>query len=633
MADYPQAKPPKDLSRFFVNNMEIGGSGTAIYNRGEIWNVDDYNPDLQSQQGMLVWEKMRSSDGHVAGALSHVGTPFVSAHWRVAPGGEKPKDGKDATPEAIKIADFVSNALFRRPILDGKRRGWTSFVRHMNLCLPFGHMLFEKTMEIDLKTGMYVYKKIAPRLPKSIWYYKLKTDGSNDLESVCQYAYFANENGGQYRQVHIPAEAVVHFAPFMEGDNWFGRSILRPAYMHWFHKRELLKLDGMRHERHGVGIPVMKLPDGAGDEAHKLAEKILSELRAHERQFVKIPFDFEFEILYPTGTASDIMSSCEYHDENIGRALLTEFVSLGATASGSRSLGQTKQDFLMLSLQGLGNYYCEVMNEYVIKPLVDINFGEQEEYPCLEIEDLDTMAPLLKAKLLQLLVGSKVIRTDDPLEDYARKNFYFPKRDPESQKRRMTEDSPAPVLGPKDPTATRPRTSGNNDKPAQGGGNAEDATAERMMYDKHIRPIRLSQNERILEEVGKLIPTDPGPAWEIAREKIRPLHGRLSSNVFKAVCERVSEATNQKDLNPTLRKKIKVLADQFAMTATQASVAQGVMAALSGKALGFHAEDILEITAADLRDTELERDYWLGKYEYLTAEVLSGDNLYAGGGA
>ena len=492
-----------------TSRTEIGGTGTYMYANGKIYNLDDYNPDLQGAAAMLVYEKMRSSDGQVAGSLARINLPFMSAKWKVFPPGKE--DGKEVTAEGQKMADFIHEWVMEYPILDGDRAGWKDFLRHVLLMLPFGFMAFERVMGVTPDGTTYI-KKLGPRLPKSVQNFTVK---GGKLQSMTQYAYFPDG----YREVTIPANKLVLFCPQREGDNFFGRAILRPAYMHWYSKRELLRFDVIRHERHGVGLPVITIPSGAGDLANQLAEKIGAEIRAHERQFVKLPEDFTLQIMYPTGTASDIIGSAKYHDENISRSMMTEFMSLGATFSGSRSMVQSKSDQLMLVLQGWADYICERVKSEIIVPLIIANFGEQEDYPRIVAEDMDTMSPLVKAKLMQLMVQSGVIEPDDKLEEYSRSGLNLPAKDLKSVRKKIV----AAPFGGGDPN----RPSGDNSKPVDGGGNGADRLVEQeteVAYDRSIAHVIREQTTK----AGHWVAADEQKSGLVPL----PMKDRLANNMF-----------------------------------------------------------------------------------------------------
>jgi hypothetical protein len=54
-------------------------------------------------------------------------------------------------------------------------------------------------------------------------------------------------------------DKLIVFVNEMEGMNWWGTSLLRPAYKHWFIKNTLYKIDAIAHERQGLGIPYVSI--------------------------------------------------------------------------------------------------------------------------------------------------------------------------------------------------------------------------------------------------------------------------------------------------------------------------------------------------------------------------------------
>jgi hypothetical protein len=65
--------------------------------------------------------------------------------------------------------------------------------------------------------------------------------------------------------------------------------VLRSAYKHWFIKDKLYKFDAIRHERQGVGIPIIYLPDNATPSDKAYAEKIVKNIRATEQTGIVMP--------------------------------------------------------------------------------------------------------------------------------------------------------------------------------------------------------------------------------------------------------------------------------------------------------------------------------------------------------
>jgi hypothetical protein len=166
--------------------------------------------------------------------------PIHGARWYVEPASEDQADQD--------IADFVSQCLFEHQSIT-----WNDLLRQALLSLPFGVMVFEKvftTMDIDGTTRI-VWDKLAPRMPKSIQRWAI---GDGKQPGILQY-----KSDGSV--VEIPMEKLVVIVNEMEGENWWGTSILRAAYKHWFIKNTFYKIDAIAFERQGLGIPSGTLPE------------------------------------------------------------------------------------------------------------------------------------------------------------------------------------------------------------------------------------------------------------------------------------------------------------------------------------------------------------------------------------
>jgi len=74
-----------------------------------------------------------------------------------------------------------------------------------------------------------------------------------------------------------------------EGDNYQGVSVLRPAYKHWFIKQNLEKFDAIKHQKQGVGVPVIYLPKNATTEDKDAALTIVKNFKANEQSGVVMP--------------------------------------------------------------------------------------------------------------------------------------------------------------------------------------------------------------------------------------------------------------------------------------------------------------------------------------------------------
>lgn len=380
---------------------ELGATGSSVF-AGVI--TEEYNSELQGQKGILVYEKMRKSDSRVKSAIMVCELPLRAATWSVVPASDEEQD--------VQIAEFVENNL-----LSGMTITWDSFLHHALLMLPFGFSIFEKVWEI--RDNQVVYRKLAPRLPKTLSKWIL--DETGGLAGIEQSAWRNNE----YKTIQIPVEKLLVFTNEREGSNYEGVSILRSAYKHWYYKDNFYRIDGIAAERHATGVPYFKHPSTAQKADKDRLDEIGQHLQAHEQQYVRLAEDYEFDIKGVSGAIRDIMPSIQHHDRKIAESVLADFLDLGAGDRGSWALSKDKSSFFLMSLGAVGKNICDTMNEYAIKPLVDYNF-QVKAYPKLKVSGLETRDMQVYAQTVTSLFNASAITPDFKTENHLREQLEFP---------------------------------------------------------------------------------------------------------------------------------------------------------------------------------------------------------------
>lgn len=359
--DNMRTQPSLPLKKSYPR-AELGDSGTRG-TKGVI--TEEYNPQLQGIQGVRIFDEMRKSDGTVRAAMLVTTLPIRRAKWFVNPATDDEKD--------IEIANFVEHALF-----DWMRDSWDDIVRQALLMIPFGVMVFEKVYdayEFNGKTYVTI-KKLAPRLPKSIQQWEL-TDGTFGIQQVMQ-------EGGL---AQIPGSKLLVFVNEREGDNWWGTSMLRAAYKHWYYKNNFYKIDAVAFERQGLGVPVITMPTGYTESDEQKAITAASNLRANEAAYLVLPPEYKAEFMnMGAGTTRDPQNSINHHNKEILQSVLAQFLELGQTSSGggSRALSEDHTDLFLNSLEAVANNLISEFNQDLIVELVDMNFDDVEVYPKLD---------------------------------------------------------------------------------------------------------------------------------------------------------------------------------------------------------------------------------------------------------
>lgn len=403
--DVQRTQPSIPLKRSYPR-AEIGDSGTRT-TRGIV--AEEYNPNLQGINGIRVYDEMRKSDGTVRAAMLVTTLPIRRAKWFVNPATQDAQD--------VEIANFVEHALF-----DWIGDSWDDIVRQALLMVPFGVMVFEKVygvQEYEGKTYVTV-KKLASRMPKSIQQWELP-DHTFGIQQVTQ----------EMGIVNIPGAKLLIFVNEKEGDNWWGTSMLRAAYKHWYYKNNFYKIDAMAFERQGLGVPVIKMPQGytANDEAK--AATAASNLRANESAYLILPPEYTAEFMNMGASSTrDPHNSINHHNKEILQSVLAQFLELGQTSTGggSRALSEDHTDLFLNALEAIANSLITEFNKNLIPELVDMNFNDVQVYPKLDYNGITRTDAQGMATAYKTLVDSGGITPIPEDEQYLRAGVGLPAR-------------------------------------------------------------------------------------------------------------------------------------------------------------------------------------------------------------
>lgn len=469
---------------------EIGRTGTAYFN-GVI--ADEYNSDLQGQRGIETYDKMRRSDAQVQAVLWVCELPIRSARWAVEPGGEDAK--------SVEIAQQVEANLLEEMSIT-----WDDFLRHALLMLPFGFIVFEKVWE--RRDGGLRYRKLAPRMPSSIDKWDMEVDGG--LKGVQQLVW-AN---GTFERPYIPIEKLLVFTNRKEGANWAGMSLLRAAYKHWYYKDNMYRVDAIAMERHGVGVPYVKMSAEAAVEDYEEAADILQSLHAHERSYVVGKHCWEeFSMVgidRPTQSVVSLKESIQHHDIMIARSILAQFINLGSTDTGSYALSEDQSSFFLMALQATANQITDVMNAYAIRPLVDVNWGPQEAYPRLTYSKLEQRDLSTYGDAIAKLLGSGALVVDEGLRDTIRDLYGLPEEPDTPEVATPAPTAPEPPQP--EPSPSAPDADEGDDADEQRA-DAEATLTEphdcghshRLNEEPFWRPLQGAEDRMLLDELNAAI--------------------------------------------------------------------------------------------------------------------------------
>ena len=422
--------PTRDVDTFLR-----GAVGTANF-AGFIRDLGEYNPILEGRSSFLVYEKMRRSDADVRAALLACKLPIRAADYQIVPGLKENEPGFDL---AKQIADEVRENLLgglESPTSTGcwVTQNFETVKENALLCLDFGCAAHEDLWHID---GDKVrLRKLAPRLPYTFYRYHVDEDGES-LLYLEQYGY----RGNNFVNVLVPAEKIAYFVNDMEGAYFYGRSVLRAAYQHWYMKSQIYRIDAISIERNGLGVPTIKQGPNVSAEDRKAAQQWVQMLAAHESTGLSLPSGWEFVLTGVSGRVRDPQASIQHHSEMIMRSVLANFLSLGTTQTGSRALGGSMRDFFYLSLEAVSQKIDETISNTSIRRLVNYNYtpqpGKKLPYPRLVTSNIIVINPL---ELLEVAkdVGKfdvDLLQPDNDTENWIRKKCGMPLKSKTSRPR------------------------------------------------------------------------------------------------------------------------------------------------------------------------------------------------------
>lgn len=380
-------------------------------------------PELFWPRSIYTYDEMRT-DSQLAALLTSVMWGISQLRFMIDKNGAKASLVKEVSQDLnLPVKGDDGQPLGRMK----KRFSHAQFALQALLCVVYGHAYFEQNGEIV--DGKWRLRRLFPIMPRTIA--QINVDDDGDLANVVQWAGRRQVNGsvpvmGGFADP-IPGDRLVPFIFQREGHSWHGRSMMRDCFKDWVLKDRMMRVEAVNHERAG-GVPYAVAPMGATIPEIEDLGVMMQQFRVGEEAGGAVPFGSEIKIA--KGSGSDIDKTIQRYDQSMARRFLLMLANLAqGTGShvGSYALGQTFEDFFLVGQRHIAQWYCDVMNEFVIEDIVDWNYGEDEEFvPKLTWERMSEDS--LGVDNLATLVQRGVIIVDEELENAIRFKYQLPKR-------------------------------------------------------------------------------------------------------------------------------------------------------------------------------------------------------------
>lgn len=414
---------PKDLSND-LEMREVGSSAATPWVDGV---RDEYNRKLEGLSGLKEYNKMRKSDGVIRGTLRATKTPVLSGRWFVESGGSRKVD--ETAAELLRW-NLFSNKM---------SLSWMQVLTESLLMLDFGFYIFEIVWENKIVDGTMrtVIKKLAPRHPMDV------KEFVKDEHGGPKGVVMNSPTGLAEDEYYLPMEKIIVFTFDREADNMAGVSVLRSAYKHWFFKEQLYKIDAIQKERHGIGIPLIKLPMGFKPQDKQLAEELGRNIRTNERAHITLPPGWDLVMLKLEGNPVNALESIDQHDGAIRENIMANFIRDGAR----------EEDLVMFlkATKFIGDIIAETFNCYLVPRLIDKNFMNAEP-PMLRVRRIGEAADWRTLTFaIRNMVGSGIIIPDEALEKTLREEMDLPDIDYDTARLIQTPQNPYDMQDQLDP--------------------------------------------------------------------------------------------------------------------------------------------------------------------------------------
>lgn len=416
----------------------------------------DYAAEWTDSNKWRLIDRMRFSDPKIAGLRRAQNLPLLRASVAIEPA------DVDST-SAVAKADLVRECLI-------DNFPWRSFVSDACLHLDFGFAPFEVCWRID--EGRVRVDRLALRPPSSIATTNIFVS-AGAISRVVQ----TPVTGGRYE---IPGEKLLWFANDKEGDNFVGRSLLRPMHKPWYEKERLEILLPILAEKMG-GVPVFTELVTQDETTRKALDDMGESFALGERQYIRKPADVDFALVASHVATGDLLEAIRYFDTQLTAVCQAQYLDLGTQQAGSRALGTTLVDMFSNAVQAQANYIEDVLNAEggLVHQIVAYNFARDDELPKLRFGNVqrDDMSALAEAFAKLAAAGMPF---DEATWDFIRAELNLP------------ESTGAQVRLPgTQPDAVDPRTApaapAPADRPGDGHPEGQGAQASEHVHDHELR--------------------------------------------------------------------------------------------------------------------------------------------------
>lgn len=375
---------------------------------------------LKDTLGERIWREMADNDDTIGAILFLIEMLLRNVQWRVEPFSDDPLHEDQA--------DFVESLMGDMDIT------WEDFMAEALSMLVFGYapmeILYKRRvgpLEKDPNRrsihsdGLIGWRELAIRSQPTIDRWEF--DESGNVAGLWQFDPFISTpslpgagavigvprtgTGANISSfVFIPVRKLLLFKTTSKKGNPEGRSILRNAFVSYFHKKRIAESEAIGAERDLAGMPIFYLPSemfdpsADADIVAQLAkyQDVIENIKQDEQAGLLLPGDrdkdghriVEFEL---AGTGSrrliDTDKIIKRYDVAIARTVLADFLMLGHQGTGSFALSSDKTELFSTALGAWLKSIAATLNRHGLTRLYELNGWDPSEMALLVPGDIE----------------------------------------------------------------------------------------------------------------------------------------------------------------------------------------------------------------------------------------------------
>ena len=376
-----RATRKKQTMRVQEASQSIGYGYSQIFN--ELMTALD-RPIMNSDEFRSYYKQMLSDDETIGTGIEYLTGRIVSRIGTYTHEDEKIKEIVDRSIESIQ----GTMTEVRRGILRNS--------------FAYGYGVGEFTLKSE--NGRWILSSIQILDPTSIKFKMLKReDNSYGVGAVIQE--------GGFEDIEIPAGKCI-IKTYGDTTTPYGRSLLRKCYRWWGFKKALPKLWAVALER--FSTPMLHGKTDSREDRKKL-DALFSNI--YSNPHITTDSKAEISAIFTPSTAigSSYLTAIEMCDKMMYRAMFLPSLLGSGENGGSYSLGQVHLELFNATAAALAEDYIDTELEMLWRPLIEWNFGVQDNYGSFIINDaMPSSEKLTLSNMMMNLAGAGVL---DPSSD------------------------------------------------------------------------------------------------------------------------------------------------------------------------------------------------------------------------